>query len=171
MVYSETSFPVRYYETDQMGIVHHSNYIRYFECARNMLMEDCGYPIAQCEADGVTIPIVEVECRYKHPAKMGDIVTCVAIIEKDPTARLYINQAVYNQDGVLCAEGKVMLGFLNKSTQRPTRCPEKLSRAINDWPRNCPGKVKEAIVAGTGHCPENIRQALLEEFSANETTR
>lgn len=34
MMYYETSFPVRYYETDQMGIVHHSNYIRYFECAQ-----------------------------------------------------------------------------------------------------------------------------------------
>ena len=130
MVYSETSFPVRYYETDQMGIVHHSNYIRYFECARNNMMAEFGYPIEKCEEDGVTIPIVSVECRYKHPAKMGDTVRVVAMIEKVPLAKLFIKQAVYNQDGELCVEGEVALGFLSKETGRPTRCPEPLVRAI-----------------------------------------
>ena len=130
MVYSETSFPVRYYETDQMGIVHHSHYIRYFECARNNLMIECGYPIERCEEDGVTIPIVTVECRYRFPAKMGDVVRAVAMIDEVPLAKLYVRQAVYNQDGVLCVEGKVSLGFLNKQTGRPVRCPEKLVRAI-----------------------------------------
>ncbi len=130
MVYSETYFPVRYYETDQMAIVHHSNYIRYFECARNNLMIECGYPIEKCEEDGVTIPIVTVECRYRHPAKMGDVVRSVAMIEDIPMAKLYVKQAVYNQDGVLCVEGRVSLGFLNKETGRPVRCPEKLVRAI-----------------------------------------
>ena len=109
MVYSETSFPVRYYETDQMGIVHHSNYIRYFECARNTLMIDCGYPIEKCEEDGVTIPIVTVECRYRLPAKMGDVVRAVAMIDEVPMAKLHVRQAVYNQDGALCVEGKVTL--------------------------------------------------------------
>lgn len=131
MVYSETYFPVRYYETDQMGIVHHSNYIRYFECARNNMMREFGYPIEKCEEDGVTIPIVSVSCKYKRPAKMGDDLRVVAMIEEAPLAKLRIKQAVYNQDGILCVEGEVVLGFLNKATGRPTRCPEKLLEAIN----------------------------------------
>ncbi|MBP5218411.1 MAG: acyl-CoA thioesterase [Bacteroidales bacterium] len=130
MVYSETIFPVRYYETDQMGIVHHSNYIRYFECARNNMMAEFGYPIEKCEEDGVTIPIVSVECRYKHPAKMGDVLRVVAVIDKVPLAKLWIRQAVYNQNGDLCVEGEVTLGFLSKETGRPTRCPEPLVKAI-----------------------------------------
>lgn len=132
MVYSETYFPVRYYETDQMGIVHHSNYIRYFECARNNMMREFGYPIEKCEEDGVTIPIVSVSCRYKRPAKMGDDLRVVAMVEEAPLAKLRIKQAVYNQDNVLCVEGEVVLGFLNKATGRPTRCPEKLLEAINN---------------------------------------
>lgn len=130
MVYSETKFPVRYYETDQMGIVHHSNYIRYFECARNNMMAEFGYPIQKCEEDGVTIPIVAVDCRYRFPAKMGDVVRVTATIDSVPMAKLYIKQAVYNQDGAICVEGSVTLGFLNKETGRPTRCPEKLCEAI-----------------------------------------
>ena len=132
MVYSETNFPVRYYETDQMGIVHHSNYIRYFECARNNMMREFGYPIEKCEEDGVTIPIVSVECQYKHPAKMGDDLRIVAMIDSAPLAKLKIRQAVYNQEGTLCVEGEVVLGFLSKATGRPTRCPEKLIEAIEN---------------------------------------
>ncbi|MBQ8062068.1 MAG: acyl-CoA thioesterase [Bacteroidales bacterium] len=131
MVYSETFFPVRYYETDQMSIVHHSNYIRYFECARNNMMREFGYPIERCEEDGVTIPLVTLECRYKFPAKMGDDLKVVATIEEVPLAKLRIKQAVYNQDGVLCAEGLVVLGFLSKATGHPTRCPEPLVEAIS----------------------------------------
>ena len=130
MVYSETSFPVRYYETDQMGIVHHSNYIRYYECARNNMMREFGYPIEKCEEDGVTIPIVSVECRYKYPARMGDDLRVVAMIDEAPLAKLRIRQEVYNQDGILCVEGRVILGFLNKATNRPTRCPAMLLEAI-----------------------------------------
>ena len=130
MMYFEISFPVRYYETDQMGIVHHSNYIRYFECARNLMIREGGYPIEQCEADGVVIPIVSVECKYKHSARMGDVVRCTASIEKVPLAKLVIKQQVYNQDGILCADGQVILGFLDKNTGRPVGCPEKLLEMI-----------------------------------------
>ena len=130
MITHDTKIRVWYKHTDQMGFVHHSNYIRYFECARNTLMIDCGYPIEKCEEDGVTIPIVTVECRYRLPAKMGDVVRAVAMIDEVPMAKLHVRQAVYNQDGALCVEGKVTLGFLNKATGRPVRCPDKLVKAI-----------------------------------------
>jgi len=122
----ETSFPVRYYETDQMGIVHHSNYIRYFECARDGMLVDWGYPIEDCEKDGIVIPIISVTCRYRHPAKMGDMLTVSAEIEKAPLAKLYVGQKVKNQKGEICAEGQVVLGFLDAQTRRPVPCPEKM---------------------------------------------
>ena len=88
MTHFEVSFPVRYYETDQMAVVHHSNYIRYFEIARNQMMVDWGFPIEKCENEyGVMIPIVSVELRFKHPARMGDILTAVAEIDKVPIAK------------------------------------------------------------------------------------
>ena len=122
---------VHYYETDKMGITHHSNYIRYFECARNTMMDEFGYPITECEKDGFTIPVVSVECHYKFPAKMGDTVTAKAVIEKAPLAKLTIKQSVVNQDGKVCAEGVVVLGFLNREG-RPVGCPEKLLKLIEN---------------------------------------
>lgn len=91
-----------------------------------------GYPIEECEADGVTVPVIEVQCKYKYPARMGDMIKVTAAIDTVPMAKLYIRQCVYNQDGRLCAEGKVTLGFLNKATGNPTRCPEKLVKMIEN---------------------------------------
>ena len=133
MAIFKTSFPVRYYETDQMAVVHHSNYIRYFEIARDEMMVQLGFPIEKCEAElGVLVPIVSVECHFRHPARMGDVLTATAEVNKIPMAKMVIGQAVYNQDGVLCAEGTVILGFLNKETFMPTRCPEPVVKLFEE---------------------------------------
>ena len=133
MTHFEVTFPVRYYETDQMAVVHHSNYIRYFEIARNTMMVEWGFPIERCESEyGVMIPIVTVECRFKHPARMGDVLTAVAEIERAPLAKLVVRQSVLNQDGEVCAYGSVTLGFIDAKTFRPVRCPEILTQIIEN---------------------------------------
>lgn len=122
-----TSFPVRYYETDQMGVVHHSNYIRFFENARSEMMAQLGCPIEEFEKKyGVLIPIISVECRYRHPARMGDVLTATASVVRAPMAKMEVEQTVVNQRGEVCAEGKVLLGFIDSNTFRPTRCPEEI---------------------------------------------
>ena len=122
--------PVRYYETDLMGVVHHSNYIRYFECARNIMMEEMGYPVEQLAADGFFTPVISVACKYHKPAVMGDTVRAVATIENAPLAKLYVKQAVYNQNDELLADGQVVVAFTDKETGRPVRCPAKLLSII-----------------------------------------
>ena len=133
MAIFKTSFPVRYYETDQMAVVHHSNYIRYFEIARDEMMVQLGFPIEKCESElGVLVPIVSVECHFRHPARMGDVLTATAEVDRAPLAKMVIRQTVVNQDGVLCAEGTVTLGFLNTETFTPVRCPEKLTALFEE---------------------------------------
>lgn len=63
---------VHYYETDQMGIVHHSNYIRYFEEARLDMLEQIGMPYAAVEEMGLLIPVLSVECHYNKPLLFGE---------------------------------------------------------------------------------------------------
>ena len=107
MTHFELSFPVRYYGTDQMAVVHHSNYIRYFEIARNAMMVEWGFPIERCENEyGVMIPIVSVECRFKHPARMGDVLTAVAEIDRTPMAKLEKDLA-YQQKFLAGVRGKL----------------------------------------------------------------
>ena len=127
---SELTLDVRYYETDQMGIVHHSNYIRYFECGRVDLFLQLGFPVPVIEAMGVMLPVVSVECRYKTPAKLGDKLRVVSVVESVPMAKMRIKNEIYNQDDVLLVEGAVTLGFIDSETRRPVRCPKVLVEVI-----------------------------------------
>lgn len=127
---TELTIDVRYYETDQMGIVHHSNYIRYFECGRSDLLDKVGLPLTEIEAAGVMMPIVSVECKYRTPARLGDKLKIVSIIDSVPMAKLPVRSEVYNQDGVLLCEGEVVLGFIDAKTRRPIRCPKDLAAII-----------------------------------------
>lgn len=65
---------MNYYETDRMGIIHHSNYIRFLEEARCAWMEEFNLPIQKFEEKGITIPTLEVECKYKYHVTSGDII-------------------------------------------------------------------------------------------------
>ena len=124
MLKTEYKIEVRYYETDQMGIVHHSNYIRYFECGRSDLLKQIGLPLEKIEESGIMLPVLSVECRYRVPARLGDVLTVVSIIDEMPRARLPIKSEIYSQDGVLLCEGKVVIGFIDSVTRRSVRCPK-----------------------------------------------
>ncbi len=63
---------VRYAETDQMGIVHHSNYIIYFEEARTAFMESIGKPYQEMEKEVILVVVVEAYVKYLKPARFGD---------------------------------------------------------------------------------------------------
>ena len=117
---------VRYYETDQMGIVHHSNYIRYFECGRMAMLREVGLPMHKIEAAGFMMPITAVDCKYRIPAKLGDTLKVVTVMNEMPRARLTVNSEIYNQDGQLLWTGSVTMGFIDVATRRPIRCPQML---------------------------------------------
>ena len=124
---------VRYYETDQMGIVHHSNYIRYFECGRIAMLNEVGLPMHRIEEMGVMMPIISVECRYRYPAKLGDRLKVVTRFEELPRARFTVFSEVYNQDDQLLVEGSVSMGFIDSATRRPIRCPSFLSDLFAEY--------------------------------------
>ena len=132
MLKFEHFLDVRYYETDQMGIVHHSNYIRYFECGRVAMLKDLGLPIEKIEEAGVMLPVVSVECRYKVPARLGDTLKVVSMIDDVPRAKLVIRAEIFNPAGQLVCAGAVTLGFIHSDTRRPVRCPEALVKIFEE---------------------------------------
>lgn len=66
---------INYYETDRMGVVHHSNYIRFLEESRSRWMDAVGLPMALVEERGYTIPTIEVNCKYKYHVTADDEIT------------------------------------------------------------------------------------------------
>lgn len=127
MIRFEHFLDVRYYETDQMGIVHHSNYIRYFECGRNAMLKEMDMPMEKIEASGIMTAVVAADAKYKVPAKLGDTLRIVSIIDTPPTAKIVVKSEIYNQNNQLVCIGSVTLGFIDAHTRRPVRCPEELA--------------------------------------------
>ncbi|MFA6830388.1 MAG: thioesterase family protein [Bacilli bacterium] len=66
---------VNYYETDKMGITHHSNYIRFMEEARIKWLDDIGFSYKRCESMGIISPVLSVDCQYKKDTTFDDIIT------------------------------------------------------------------------------------------------
>lgn len=106
----------KYYETDQMGIIHHSNYIRWFEEARVYAMEQIGIPYDEMEACGVVSPVLSVECIYKQSVKFNDDVEIEVEFLSFSGAKMQLSYAVYlKKTGELMTTGRSSHGFLQKN--------------------------------------------------------
>lgn len=106
---------VHYYETDQMGIVHHSNYIRWFEEARTDFLEQIGLPYDKIEKEGILIPVLGVSCKYKSAIRFGDIVCVYLKVTYFNGVRFRVSyQVIGKETGVIRAVGESEHGFVNR---------------------------------------------------------
>ena len=85
---------INYYETDKMGIAHHSNYIRYLEEARCRWLEHLGISMEKLEEMGFTIPTLEVNCQYKNHVTSGDVIIIKPIITEYNGVRMTVSYKV-----------------------------------------------------------------------------
>lgn len=96
-MYSETKVEVRYAETDKMGIVHHSVYPIWYELARTKFIKELGISYSQMEEMGVMTPLVQLSCKYIHPADYEDILTIRVSVSKLTPARVVFDYEVYKE--------------------------------------------------------------------------
>lgn len=97
---------VYYYETDKMGIMHHSNYIRIFEETRVHFLQQAGFPFSEMEARGLLMPVLSVDCSYKHPLRFEEPFEVELTITKFNGVSLYVSYIIRNSDtGEICVTG------------------------------------------------------------------
>ena len=144
MIQTECTIDIRYYETDLMGIVHHSNYIRYFEYGRIKMLEEIGLPISEIEGRGVMLPVVSTFCTYKTPSRMGETLRIVSTVDSMPMAKMKIKTQIFKESscnpqtnpderGTLVAEGEVVIGFIKSDTRRPCRVPDYAAQIMEKY--------------------------------------
>ena len=126
----DTHIRVEYHHTDQMGIVHHSNYVKFFEFARTEWLRAVGLTYAEMERRGVMMPIVEVQVKYRQPAYYDELIRVRAIVEEMPMARMTFKYEIYGEDDRPIATGLTTLGFIDSVTRRPQRVPSWLSEVL-----------------------------------------
>ena len=85
---------INYYETDRMGVVHHSNYIRFLEEARCAWLEQIGMPFDLLEENGITIPVLAVNCEYKYHVTFGDTLEIEPYIKEYSAVRMTVGYDV-----------------------------------------------------------------------------
>lgn len=105
---------INYYETDGMRVVHHSNYIRWFEEARIDFLEKAGMPYEKMEEEGIMIPVLSVSCEYKIPLHFGDTFRIESYITKFNGVKLNVAYEVFNdKTDKLCVTGTTTHCFVN----------------------------------------------------------
>ncbi len=126
-----------YYETDQMGIIHHSNYIRWLEESRVALLDHLGFSYKKIEELGLIIPVLAVTCQYKDMIRYGETVRILPKIEKYTGTRLDFSYEIYGvDDNRLRTTGSSKHCFLAADTQRLvklSRFDAKLDQLFNDY--------------------------------------
>lgn len=101
---SHYTHTVNYYETDKMGITHHSNYIRFMEEARMNFLSEIGYPMTRLEEAGITSPVVSVNCDYKRPTTYADEIDIEVTLIAYSGVRLMLSYDMRNKaDGTQVA--------------------------------------------------------------------
>ncbi|MDO4977229.1 MAG: acyl-CoA thioesterase [Eubacteriales bacterium] len=96
---------VQYYETDKMGVVHHSNYIRWMEEARIDYLDRMGYSYAKLEEEGIISPVTGIQCKYQKPTTFGEIVSIDVSVKEFRGVRLSMEYHIFNEKGDLVFDG------------------------------------------------------------------
>jgi len=127
---------VQYYETDKMGITHHSNYIRWMEEARVAFLSDIGFNFARLEDMGIVSPVLSVSCDYKKPTYFSDEISIRVSVREYKGVKLHLGYEMKNAAGEIVCTAMSSHAFLN-TEGRPIRMKQ-------DYPEFNEALIKEA---------------------------
>ncbi len=134
MFITETQIRVRYAETDQMGVVYHSNYFLYFETARAESIRQLGFTYAEMEKMGVLMLVTDVHCRYLRPAKYDDLMTIKTVLKELPVHhKIKFQQEVFNEKNELLVAAQIILYFMETDGMKQTAMPAQLLEKLQPY--------------------------------------
>jgi acyl-CoA thioester hydrolase len=113
MLSGEIQIRVRYAETDRMGLLHHANYLVYFEQARTELLRSHGAAYKELEDQGFFLVIAKVEVKYKSPAHYDDVLAIRTTVTRSSPIRIEHKYEVF-REGTLICEGATTLACVDR---------------------------------------------------------
>jgi len=134
MPFSESRVRVRYKETDQMGIAHHSNYLVWFEIGRTDLCRAAGFPYTEIEARGRILVVTEITCRYRKPYRYDDEVVIRTSVAEAGSRQMKFAYELRDGSGeTVHATGTSSHVWVDMATRRPVVGDEDVMRAFGEW--------------------------------------
>lgn len=128
--HGEIEVRVRYSETDQMGVVYHSNYLNYLELSRVEWLRELGFSYAELEKKDVLLPVVRVALDYRSPARYDDLLRIETRVSEMSGSSIEFQSEIYNQKGTLLVEALVKLVCIQSVTFKPMAVPIYLRELI-----------------------------------------
>ncbi len=127
MEYITKPILIRYYETDQMGFVHHSNYLRYFELARIEWISSLGFSYKKMEEKGYLMPVINANLEFKRPLTFGNSFRVKIQSKEIPKVKFELIYEIILDKDIIVARGSTILAFLSSHNLKPVRCPKFFS--------------------------------------------
>ena len=127
---------INYYETDKMGIVHHSNYIRFFEEARCFWMEKNNLPYSLLEENEIQIPVIGVSAEYKYPAEFENIIEIKCTVTNFNGIKMVISYVITNKKtNVVLVTGETKHCFVDKNFKpiNIKKLDSKIGEVLKTW--------------------------------------
>src|SRR5215467_47939 len=113
MLSGETTIRVRYAETDRMGLLHHANYLVYFEQGRIELLRSQGLSYKDLEDQGFLLVLTRLQVRYRNAARYDDLLTLRTTVARTTLVKIEHSYELF-RDGVLLAEAQTTLGCIDR---------------------------------------------------------
>lgn len=132
---------VQYYETDKMGITHHSNYIRWMEEARIDFLQQIGWDYAKLEEAGVISPVVKVECNYKKTSTFSDEISIQVSVTEYKGIKLVLQYEMKNKYNEVICEASSAHCFMDKDNKiiRMAKQLPEFHKVLTDLAQRCDG--------------------------------
>ncbi|MGE0641539.1 MAG: acyl-CoA thioesterase [Thermoanaerobaculia bacterium] len=130
--HAEVEIEVRYAETDQMGVVHHANWIVWLELARTRLCLDAGFHYSEIEKQGLLLLVTGVNVTYRGAARYGEAVTVSCWVREVASRGVTFAYLVRRGDAVL-ATAETQHVWVDAESRRPVRFPEALKAPFESF--------------------------------------
>lgn len=133
MIKHTYKFRVSYPDTDQMGTVHHANYVKYFETARWELFRSIGLPYQAVEAAGYLLPVIQMRFRFLKTTRYDEQLKVVTTLKSVKGVRIEFTYKLYNEKEELINEAETELAFVERKNWKPCAPPEFVKEAIQKY--------------------------------------
>lgn len=134
MLQSQTKIRVRYGETDQMGCVYHGVYAQYYEVGRVEAIRLLGFSYKQIESNGIFLPVIELNIKYKNPAFYDDEITVITYLRERPSGvKIHFEYECLNSNNEILNTGSVTLACVDKNTHKVIKFPPWFKKAFDTF--------------------------------------
>jgi acyl-CoA thioester hydrolase len=130
MITHDYQFRVTYPDTDQMGTMHHSNYVKHYEAARWELFRSIGIPYNAVEEAGYMLPVTHMNFRFIKTTRYDELLTVKTRLKAIKGVRIWFEYKLYNERSELINEAETELAFVGRDNWKPCGAPDFVMKAI-----------------------------------------